>query len=226
MSESHTEERLVCRVSIPVPPQCPCYKLMRDCPDLNLEVQGCLPLGNGLMIERIRTRNPPEGKDLSEVYRDTESVKDVKVVLTTRAAAVHDLKVPLCAVIQAHEDLNILPTYPFHLKDGVETLLVASTRERVRNLLSELQKSNPGVTIHSISHRGIAEAEALLTPRQADVFRTAMSSGYWDVPRRASLTDLATVLNVAKSTLHETIAQIENRLLHEVREEYLQPVPF
>ena len=224
MSETTKEELLVCRVSIPVPTHCPCYKLMKERPDLNLEIQGCMPLGDGLMLERVRARNPPEGIDLLEVYRDTESVKDVKKILATKSAAVHDLKVPLCAVIEAHERLSVLPSFPFHLKDGVEHILVASTPERVRSLLSELQKGNPGVTIHSISHRGISDTEGLLTPHQADVYRAAITSGYWDVPRRTNLTDLATVLNVSKSTLHETIAQIESRILRGVREDYLQPV--
>ena len=50
----------------------------------------------------------------------------------------------------------------------------------------------------------------LLTPRQREVFEVASREGYWDVPRRINLTELAGLLNVAKSTLSNQLQRIES----------------
>ena len=59
----------------------------------------------------------------------------------------------------------------------------------------------------------------LLTPRQREVFEVASREGYWDVPRRINLTELAGLLNVAKSTLSNQLQRIESAVFHAFTEE-------
>jgi predicted DNA binding protein len=63
-----------------------------------------------------------------------------------------------------------------------------------------------------VSTRGVTSR--LLTPRQRFVFDTAMQEGFYDVPRRITLTELAVVLGVAKSTLSAQLQRIESTVHH------------
>jgi predicted DNA binding protein len=46
-----------------------------------------------------------------------------------------------------------------------------------------------------------------------------MKEGFWDVPRRTTLTDLSKQLGVSKSTLSAQIQRINNRVMHTFSEE-------
>ncbi|HII27737.1 MAG TPA: hypothetical protein HA353_04890 [Candidatus Poseidonia sp.] len=47
----------------------------------------------------------------------------------------------------------------------------------------------------------------------------ASREGYWDVPRRINLTELAGLLDVAKSTLSSQLQRIESAVFHAFTEE-------
>ena len=62
-------------------------------------------------------------------------------------------------------------------------------------------------------------------PRQRFVFDTAMQEGFYDVPRRITLTELAIVLDVAKSTLSAQLQRIESTVHHTFAEEVRRRSP-
>ncbi|DAC33318.1 MAG TPA: helix-turn-helix domain-containing protein, partial [Candidatus Poseidoniaceae archaeon] len=53
----------------------------------------------------------------------------------------------------------------------------------------------------------------------------ATQEGFYDVPRRISLTELATKLNVAKSTLSAQIQRIESTVMHAFADEVRKRSP-
>jgi predicted DNA binding protein len=65
----------------------------------------------------------------------------------------------------------------------------------------------------------------LLTPRQREVFEIASREGYWDVPRRINLTELAGLLEVAKSTLSDQLQRIESAVFHAFTDEIRRQSP-
>jgi hypothetical protein len=52
-----------------------------------------------------------------------------------------------------------------------------------------------------------------MTPRQQEILQRALAAGYFDVPRRISLTELAVRIGVATSTLSVTLAVIEKKIV-------------
>ncbi len=226
MSESD-EESLVCRMVLPLPEDYCCYRdVSIQHPHLNFEVLGCMPLDSETMVEDVRVKGPGASEDLLQELRKSWDVKSAEVVRYSGNSTVHRLTLATCPIIAIHQDLHLLPTFPFGVKNGTVTMLVTGSPEQVRQMFARLKERIPDVTFSSIRRTFVDGRESLLTPRQVEVFQTALSAGYWDVPRRTNLTLLAEVFHVSKSTLHETIAQIENRLLHEVSEEHLRPLPF
>lgn len=225
MQDKVADDALVCRMVFPLPENYCCYREVSiQHPQLEFEVLGCMPFDSKMMVEDVRVKGLSPDVDILPELRKSWDVKSVEVLRSSRNSTVHRLTLATCPIVSIHQDLHLLPTFPFGVRNGSVTMLVTGTHDQIRQLYTRLKERVPEVTFSSIRRSYVDGKEGLLTPRQVEVFQTAMSSGYWDVPRRTNLTDLADVLNVSKSTLHETIAQIESRLLHEVREEHLRPI--
>ena len=75
------------------------------------------------------------------------------------------------------------------------------------------QRNGDGFTLHELSHDGAADGGATgeqrdehgLTDRQREALLTANEMGYFDVPRRASLGDLAEELGIARASASERL---------------------
>ncbi len=106
--------------------------------------------------------------------------------------------------------VGVIPHTPFEVRDGWVEWTISCAREKVRDLLSGFDSEE--IPYHLVSTRGVTNR--LLTPRQRYVFDTAMKEGFYDVPRRITLTELAVVLEVAKSTLSAQLQRIESTVHH------------
>jgi predicted DNA binding protein len=76
--------------------------------------------------------------------------------------------------------------------------------------------------MQSIPHRLVSTRSVttrLLTPRQRQVFDIAIREGFYDIPRRISLTELAQLLGVAKSTLSAQLQRVESTIVNTFSEE-------
>jgi DNA-binding CsgD family transcriptional regulator len=57
---------------------------------------------------------------------------------------------------------------------------------------------------------------AALTPRQREVLRVAVESGYYEEPRRATAADVAERLDISRGTASEHLRKVESRVLSTV----------
>ncbi len=96
------------------------------------------------------------------------------------------------------------------------TWVVVGPEIKVRRLLDAMRSKVPDLTVESVRHDS-AQGREILTPRQEELFRRAMAEGYFEVPRRVTLTELAARLGMAVSSLSEALAIIEKKLLEERR---------
>ncbi len=102
---------------------------------------------------------------------------------------------------------------PFRVKRGVASWTVEGPRPRVAALLTALARRRLNMKVRSLRPGGTLTPSALLTARQDELFRRAVRSGYYEVPRRISLSQLARRAGVAVSTLSVTLAIAERKLL-------------
>ncbi|MDP7659441.1 MAG: helix-turn-helix domain-containing protein [Candidatus Thalassarchaeaceae archaeon] len=107
---------------------------------------------------------------------------------------------------------KVTPQTPFTVRDGWVEWEFVTDHNHVKELVKALKKSGLPHRIHSLSK----EAESrLLTIRQREIFDLAVSSGYYETPRRITLTGLAESAGVSKSTLCEMIHLIEKHIIDE-----------
>ncbi|MCI4323665.1 MAG: helix-turn-helix domain-containing protein [Thermoplasmata archaeon] len=113
------------------------------------------------------------------------------------------------------KETRLVRQFPFPVEDGVATWTVLGPERRVRELLRRLEADGRSPTVVSLRTAEAASAARILTPRQHEILRQSIREGYFDVPRRISLTALAPKLGVAVSTLSVTLAVIEKKVVEQ-----------
>mgnify|MGYP006120311527 FL=1 len=117
--------------------------------------------------------------------------------------------------------VGVIPQTPFEVRDGWVNWTIACARGKVKDLIAGFEEEQ--IPYRLVSTRGVSSR--LLTPRQRLVFDAATQEGFYDVPRRISLTALATKLEVAKSTLSAQLQRIESTVMHAFADEVRKRSP-
>ncbi|MBT4982082.1 MAG: hypothetical protein HOM47_02740 [Euryarchaeota archaeon] len=110
---------------------------------------------------------------------------------------------------------QILQT-PYVIKGGHATWSFITDREgalKTKNALLDC-----GLRFEIVAFGSHKDAR-LLTPRQRDVFDAAVYNGYYDKPRKITLTGLATQMSMSKSSLCEMMHLIEKNIMHNFAED-------
>ncbi|WP_283401939.1 helix-turn-helix domain-containing protein [Halorubrum sp. DM2] len=94
--------------------------------------------------------------------------------------------------------------------DGRATVTVVGDRDRIEAFGRRL--AGDGVTV-GVAATGGDGPDRTLTEAQRELVFEAVRSGYYDTPRRCTLTELAEANDIAKSTCSETLHRAEGRVM-------------
>lgn len=97
--------------------------------------------------------------------------------------------------------------------DGSAALSVTGARSDVRKLLDSLETGSSNVEVTDVRIPSQGDPDTLLTTEQHRAIGTAFEEGYFDVPRRVRLADLAERLGTSTSALSETLRRGLYRLV-------------
>ncbi|MFC4990479.1 helix-turn-helix domain-containing protein [Saliphagus infecundisoli] len=109
------------------------------------------------------------------------------------------------------QDSGVPLTMPFTIKDGNAEWDITASQHRLSDLGEQLDKFGIPFTVNEIHQQ--TEPEQLLTGQQLRLVTTAVRHGYYDTPRRCSLTELAENIDLAKSTCSETLHRAEEKII-------------
>lgn len=102
---------------------------------------------------------------------------------------------------------------PFEIRDGTAGWEITTSQDRLSMLGEQLEAFNIDYTVEEVRYH--LQTEQLLTDRQASLVRTAVEEGYYDTPRTCTLTELAELEGLAKSTCSETLHRAEGKIIKE-----------
>ena len=193
------------------------YQLSVAYPQLKNEVMYYLISGREA-LSRCRFTGPLDIEEIISFLHDSPDVRHVEVVSkpATPTQVQIQWETPRNSVAKMANELHILPNFPLEIQDGVLTIVVVAPAERIRQFYRNLLRSGYLRTqILSMRHKRGIGPESLLTERQNEMFRSAMRAGYWDVPRRITMAQLAKDMGISKSAVAEMLATIEMKVLHE-----------
>ena len=196
----------------------PADKLIADQPDVTRDA-----------LMHVNSLGDGTGVLLYRIYGDPESVTEVidesNQVLAWDVLDVQDdvfhlyLHVPpgqpaggLMALAQKYA-LIIDTPLKYTDQGGLRTTIVG-THEMLRKALEE----TPDGVRFAVEQAGQYSPDredilSILTERQHEVFETAISEGYYEIPREATHEDIANALGCAPSTVDEHLRKAESRVL-------------
>lgn len=106
-----------------------------------------------------------------------------------------------------------LPQFPYTIEDGWIVCELTTSHERLSQFEDELKET--GFTFEVVWVTQSVDPTDLLTERQRRFTTEAIERGYYDTPRRCSLTDLAAALDVSKSTASVVLHRAEETIIKE-----------
>jgi predicted DNA binding protein len=215
---------VTCRMSVILPPSTWLHSLTVAHPDCRIEVMDRLLLTDRLMLTEARLLGLGFQDMVSEVER-LPTVEQVEVLEEDTLSGLVRVTHRVPDFIRLFRQLRVLRRFPFWVREGTATWVVVGSAAKLSRLLEGLSRSVPQVRVDAIQPTTPHSKLPLLTRRESELFRRAMIEGYFDVPRRVSLTALADRVNLAKSTLSRTLAIVERKLLSEVGESLLKRTP-
>lgn len=110
------------------------------------------------------------------------------------------------------------PPYPLLLRGGWVDAESTTTHDRLSEFKEQLDAA--GVRFELLSVSQSHDPTALLTDRQREFVTEAIERGYYDTPRRCSLTDLADAMGVNKATASGILHRAEEAIIKEFMTEF------
>ena len=187
------------------------YRFSRAHPDLRLEVEKSTSVPENLTLADFDVYGPPGFDWTSEIcrYADVFDVDRFQEIGEPDHYQV-TLRRPPHLVIA--DDLRVLLRYPRTVQNGLYRCELVARLSRIRLLLRALRKISARVRLVRMGRRRLRSVFPIFSPAQRQLFRYALSLGYFEVPRRVTLTELAQRLGLSKSSVSEGLAKIEKRL--------------
>jgi len=112
-------------------------------------------------------------------------------------------------ILSALVKTELLIMYPVPVKNGEILMDTITSRKKFDQFLSELDAQKIKYSIKSV---GYFRPIPLLTKNQIEILNLAVKLGYFEIPRKISLTNFAKRLEISPSALSETMRRINNKL--------------
>lgn len=186
----------------------------RSHPSVVLRIEEHMPLHKGRGTARATC-----SEDISETVEKHQGVEEIRRF--GKQSFVVDIIAGGGGFLKPLLKVGVIPQTPFEVRDGWVDWTISCAGSKVQDLLHGFDQAD--IPHRLLSTRGVTER--LLTPRQRFVFDTATQSGFYDVPRRINLTQLAVKLDVAKSTLSAQLHRIESTVMHVFADEVRKRSP-
>jgi predicted DNA binding protein len=109
---------------------------------------------------------------------------------------------------------SLLPEFPLVVEDGVMSFAITASRADFEEFGDRLDASGLRYELESVVHHDDSSSGPL-TDRQLECLTVAWRMGYFEVPRDASLAEVADALDVDTSTVSETVRRGTARVLEQ-----------
>lgn len=159
----------------------------------------------------------PDPAAVCDELRSYEAVTDVSVLETGPGRQRVQLETSLPLLLTAIEGSGVPLETPFEIQDGRMELEATVPQRQLSELGDHLESFGIPFSIEQIKQD--VESEDLLTSRQCWLLQEAVDRGYYDTPRRITLTELAEELDLAPSTCSEVLHRAEGSVLKQHVEE-------
>jgi len=199
------------RIKIKFPDQLWISQIFKNYPDIKLEISHFLPydlersIGNSI----IEIKHYNIDKIIEEV-RNHPSVFELSVMETEENKVKFNIKTKDPYLLYAIIKCGVLVQFPVNVKEGYAYWRLISSRERIDQLLTLFEQKKVNFELLRIgkSPYSIEDDKNRLTLNEENILDKAISSGFFEIPRKISLEELANALGKSKSGLSVMLRKI------------------
>ena len=199
------------RVKIKFPDQLWISQIFKRYPDIKMEISHFLPydlersIGNSII--EIKHYNIDK---IIEDVRNHPSVFELNVMETEETKVKFNIKTKDPYLLYAIIKCGVLVQFPVNVKEGYAYWRLISSRDRIDQLLTLFEQKKVNFELLRIgkSPYSIEDDKNRLTLVEENVLDKAISSGFFEIPRKISLEELANTLGKSKSGLSVMLRKI------------------
>ncbi|MFC6723730.1 helix-turn-helix domain-containing protein [Halobium palmae] len=157
-----------------------------------------------------------ETADLSALLttlNEIEAITEFEVLHADDGFAVVEYSVTESVVYSTTVRSGTLPPASVTVQNGVMLVEIKIPHDRLSGVIAAIRAIGGSCELLSLSRSG--GIEGLLTTAQQRFVTTALEYGYYDTPRRCTLTELASVLEVTPAAASTMAHRTEERIIKE-----------
>ncbi|WP_123624055.1 helix-turn-helix domain-containing protein [Halorubrum sp. CSM-61] len=183
----------------------------RDFPDAGFRVLTAVPdEGAGFALIRLTARDVDA---VLAAMRDHVALSKVSVMARGEGVATVRIETSAPLLLVAAKRSGLPIEMPLDIENGVAEVDVTGEHERVAALGERFDELGLDYEVERVRQR--VDPVRLLTDRQQELLLAAVELGYYDVPRRSTLTEVADHVGIAKSTCSETLQRVQRTVVRE-----------
>jgi predicted DNA binding protein len=160
-------------------------------------------------IELIFTTNTPEY--VISKLKNNPNILDIKIIYSNQNHLIICLTSIFNNLYKILADFNVFLSSIRNLHNGwSELIMIIPNNKVLKKILKRFHEIGIKIHVKSITY---VKNKTTLTSKQDNIIRLAYELGYYDYPRRISLTDLARKLNLSPATVAEILRRGEHRII-------------
>ena len=199
------------RIKIKFPKQIWISEIFNHFPDIKMEISHFLPydlersIGNSVI--EIKHYNLDS---ILEVIRNHSSVFELSILEMEENKAVFNVKTKDPYLLYAIIKCGVLVDFPVRVEEGFAYWRLISSRDRIDQLLTIFEQKNIKFELLriGISPYNIEDNKNKLTYNESNILDKAISLGFFEIPRKISLEELANKMGKSKSALSVMLRKI------------------
>lgn len=173
-------------------------------------VSAFLHRGTGVGVVELVGDDPLEAIRLMD---DSTAVSRLELLWSQEEEALVQFETGTPLLLRLAHQAGVPVRTPFEVVDGRASWELTTTSDSLGRLRDRLEAAGVEFELASVTSFEAREASGVMTDRQLEVLLAARDLGYYDVPRSATLTDVADSLGVAKATASDTLHRAESHLV-------------
>lgn len=206
-------------LDVAIPPTVWMHEVSTSLPSVTFRVVSVfLHEGRGIGVVEVVGEDPLAA--LREMG-DYEAVTRLELLWSDEREALVQFETTDPLLLQVAHRAGVPLQTPFEIVDGRASWELTTTRDRLGRLRDQFDSLGVEYGLESVGPLEPTTPSDVLTDRQREVLLAARDLGYYDVPRRATLTAVADSLGIAKATASDTLHRAESHLVDWFAEERL-----
>jgi HTH DNA binding domain len=181
-------------------------------PTLSLEILGRAETDPGYVIADIWISGGSPGVRAREIER-YEDVQRAECLAEVGNGYLYRIRFRAPPIVALYRSLEIPLPFPLRAKGGYIQWEVVARPPAFDRILEFAREADPAVRVTWTRRPPLLSHLPRLTESQRNLLHRAIESGYFAVPRRVTLTELARASNRSKSSVSDALARIEESLL-------------